>query len=281
MTPRRRQRPLLGTFVEIAACAEPSLADPAITRAFAGIENIHRLASFQDRESALSRLNLSGGEAVAVDPVLVRVLRLAAAMMRASVGLFDCTLAGALVRRGVLPDHGARIVRDGGTADDIEFLGAEVRLRNNIQVTLDGIAKGFAVDLAVRALKQHGVKAGWINAGGDMRAFGDVAVPVLLRMSNDRLVSAGDLCNAAIATSSVAARQDPRFPGTIVSMAGRVPEIRTFSIVAAHAWRADALTKVAALTPRAERAPLIRRLNGMLVQPKFQTSDDRLPEMVL
>jgi FAD:protein FMN transferase len=103
----------------------------------------------------------------------------------------------------------------------------------------------------------------------------------VLRMSDDRLVPAGDLCNAAIATSSVAARQDSRFPGTIVSTGGRVPEIGTFSIAAAQAWRADALTKVAALTPRAERSAVIRRLKGMLVQPKFQTSDDRLPEMVL
>ncbi|RDV24218.1 hypothetical protein DXV75_15440 [Alteromonas aestuariivivens] len=37
-------------------------------------------------------------------------------------------------------------------------------LRRPVLITLDGIAKGYAVDLGVRALKLAGIKAGWINA---------------------------------------------------------------------------------------------------------------------
>ena len=41
--------------------------------------------------------------------------------------------------------------------------------------------RAIAVDLAVSALLERGCAAGWVNAGGDLRAFGDVEVPVLLR----------------------------------------------------------------------------------------------------
>src|SRR5882672_11890295 len=36
---------------------------------------------------------------------------------------------------------------------------------------LDGIAKGFAVDRAVDALQSAGMRAGVVNAGGDLRVF--------------------------------------------------------------------------------------------------------------
>jgi thiamine biosynthesis lipoprotein len=267
MTGRRRQRPLLGTFVEIVTRADGPLADAAITKGFEVIAAIHELASFQDPDSQLSRLNRADGNAVALHPLLLRVLRLARGMTRASGGLFNCTLGGALIRKGVLPNHGARNVAEIGTSDDIEFSGAAVRLRNNVQVTLDGIAKGFAVDMAVRVMKRHGVKAGWINAGGDMRAFGDVSVPVMLRLLDDRLLPAGDLRNAAIATSRVAPKADERFPGIIVAAAGLAPELGIWSVMAAQAWRADALTKVAALSRPADREAVVRRLRGELVQP--------------
>jgi thiamine biosynthesis lipoprotein ApbE len=39
-------------------------------------------------------------------------------------------------------------------------------------VDLGGIAKGFAVDRAVKALKCAGLASGVVNAGGDLRVFG-------------------------------------------------------------------------------------------------------------
>jgi FAD:protein FMN transferase len=263
---RRRQRPLLGTFVEIATRAGGPLADAAITKAFEAIALIHGLASFQDPESELSRLNGAEGDAIALHPLLYRVLRLACAMTRTSGDLFNCTVGGALIGKGILPNHGRQDVREVGTSEDIELREGKARLRNRVQVTLDGIAKGFAVDAAVLVLKRHGISAGWINAGGDMRAFGDVTVPIVLRLLDNRLQPLSGLKNAALATSRVAATHDPRFPGMIAAYADRSPEIGTWSVVAAQAWRADALTKVAALAPPASRQALLARLRGRLVR---------------
>ena len=37
---------------------------------------------------------------------------------------------------------------------------------------LGGVAKGYAVDEAVRVLKEGGIRSGIVNAGGDLRSFG-------------------------------------------------------------------------------------------------------------
>src|SRR6266446_2955361 len=47
---------------------------------------------------------------------------------------------------------------------------------------LDGIAKGFAVDRAVECLRDAGVVAGVVNAGGDLRIFGDALEEIYVRL---------------------------------------------------------------------------------------------------
>jgi thiamine biosynthesis lipoprotein len=54
----RRARPLLGTFVEIAAGAGvPADQEAAVEAAFAAIANVHRLMSFHAADSDVGRLN--------------------------------------------------------------------------------------------------------------------------------------------------------------------------------------------------------------------------------
>jgi thiamine biosynthesis lipoprotein len=55
------------------------------------------------------------------------------------------------------------------------------KLADDVKLDLGGIGKGYAVDCAVQTLIDLGIEAGWVNAGGDLRSFGDVDVPVHLR----------------------------------------------------------------------------------------------------
>ena len=264
MAEKRRARPLLGTFVEIAVAGDTAEANKMIDAGFTVIETMHRLASFQDPGSELSKVNRAGGTEIEIHPLLARVLRLAAAMTRASGGLFNATLGGALVGRGVLPDHGFGEAAPFGSADDIEVKSNRARLKNCVLVTLDGIAKGFAVDLAIRALKHEGVPAGWINAGGDLRVFGDMEIPVHRRGEDGRTLQIGHLRDGAIATSEISREANPRFPGCIMEAGYGTPQAGVWSVVASTAWRADALTKVAALAPAAQRTEIITNLQGCL-----------------
>src|SRR3954463_15429713 len=106
---------------------------------------------------------------------------------------------------------------------------------------LDGIAKGFAVALAVEILEQRGA-AGCVNAGGDLRLFGDEFEDVHVRHRNS-LVRIGGVRDAAVATSASALLVDPR--------QGRVgAPVHGVTVVAADCMTADALTKPCMLEPR-------------------------------
>lgn len=263
----RRMRPTLGTYVEVGVEVGVEIGTPmsesathAIDAAFARIDEVQRSLSFHDPHSELSRLNAAGGQPVPLSWLALKVLRLARAMTRASQGLFNCTVGGALVARGALPDHGGEAPLQEGVADDIEIHAHHARLRRPVRITLDGIAKGFAVDLAVRELQRHGMNSGWVNAGGDLRAFGDCIVPV--RQRGESAARSG-LQNAALATSSASA--DPSFHAVIVDAQGCEVTAGAWSVMARRAWRADALTKVAALANATQRAALIEQLGGRLV----------------
>jgi len=262
-------RPALGTFVEIGI-APSKQSESAFGAAFRVIEEVHARLSFQDPTSELSCLNASAGEWVSLSPLALRVLRAARALTVASDGLFNCTVGGALVRRGVLPDHCAirggranELIERGG-ASDIEIASNAARLLRPVRVTLDGIAKGYAVDRAVSALRACGVAFGWVNAGGDLRVFGDLALPVWRRGLHGELEQLGELRDASLATSSVRADVDPSFPGTIV---GAASASGIWSVTARFAYLADALTKVAANAPSLHAAALVARLRGKIVMP--------------
>jgi FAD:protein FMN transferase len=174
-----------------------------------------------------------------------------------------------LVDRGALPDHGGPAALPCGRAQDIELGVTWAWLRRPVRLTLDGIAKGYAVDLAVDAMRAHGIRGGWINAGGDVRAFGDLTLALQRRELNGTLSPLGELHDAAAATSHVPlsdAAQCVDFPAYIVARnRNSAPTPGAWTVLARTAWRADALTKVAANTPSAICGDLIRRLGGCLI----------------
>ncbi|MFG6449805.1 FAD:protein FMN transferase [Roseateles sp. BYS180W] len=262
----RRMRPLMGCYIEVAIEARPD-PEAAFACAFASLARSAALWSFQDPQSLLTRLNT--GATVALDRDSERLLRLARALTRTSRGLFDCTVGGALVAAGRLPDHGGPAPLPRGRADDIEIRDGAARLARPIRLTLDGIAKGFAVDLAVEALRRHGVAAGLVNAGGDLRAFGSLEAPIDRRELDGRRTALGSLCGAAIASSRVEPGEHDRdaFPALVLGPTERPARPGIWTVLARRAWRADALTKVAACAPDGSRAELVAALGGLLVDP--------------
>lgn len=267
MTKLRRMRPALGTYVEIGI--DDAAGADAIDAAFATIAQIEALLSFHAPGSELTQLNRQPCKRVPLHATSLRVLRLARAVTRASGGTFNCTVGGAMVRSGALPDHGGPDMLDTGSHDDIELGGNWARLRRPVRITLDGIAKGYAVDAAVAALQRCGINAGWVNGGGDLRVFGDMTLPVHRRELDGRFTALGSLRQAALASSRGANAPDERHTSAMVSgMVGsqaRAPAAGVWSVLANTAWRADALTKVACFTAAEQRAAAVARLGGHLV----------------
>ncbi len=273
MASLKRMRPLLGTFVEICSKETSADAERAIASAFHVIEKLHVLLSFHEVTSDLTKLNQANGVELVVHSHTLRVIKLAKGMTIASGGLFNCTVGGAMVREQVLPDHGGINVAS-GVADDIQIYCNKIKLRKSVKITLDGIAKGYAVDCAIATLKRCGVTAGWVNAGGDLRVYGDIVLPVQRREHSGQYVVLGGMQNAALATSIITQHNNKidmtnenDFPGKIMSNLAE-PTIGTWSVMAHRAWRADALTKVACLAKASVREALIEQLGGVLVTPQ-------------
>src|ERR1700740_1024197 len=98
----RRARPLLGTFVEIGAVGANAIA--GIEAAFHEVETIHRLMSFHEPTSDVSRINRAvPGDVVPINRRTYEVLYRANMVSALSSGAFDVTVGGKLVEEGFLP----------------------------------------------------------------------------------------------------------------------------------------------------------------------------------
>jgi len=101
----RRARPLLGTFVEIAAVGQTfDAAEAAVEAAFSAVAAAHGLMSFHEADSDVSRLNRNAATgAVLVHDWTYQVLEAARDLHWRSGGVFDVAVAPALARLGLLP----------------------------------------------------------------------------------------------------------------------------------------------------------------------------------
>ncbi len=217
----RRARPALGTLLDIGVSAGGGDGHAAIDAAFAAVARVEAQLSRFDPASEIHRFNAAAaGACIAIGADTRRVLAAAAALRHASDGVFDVSLGS-----------GA----DGWRCDEagLHKLGAGARL------DLGGIGKGHAVDRAVAALQARGVSSGWVNAGGDLRAFGAVAVPIDVRdEATGGVRRFARLADGAFATSRLGARHA--------------------SVAAGQCLWADALTKIVIASGDASH-PLLAR----------------------
>ena len=225
-------------------------ADRGLEAAYAALLQVESLMHPRRSGSDLSRLNSAqAGERVSVHPWTSATLRLCSKLHALSNGLFDPALPGMGSITNVLP-----VDRH------------SVRLTRTTRLDLGGIAKGYAVDRAIQCMKAQGAYAGLVNAGGDLRVYGALAWPILLRKA-ELIGPELALSNQALAVSDPASMlRPPEHQGYYVpasSMAS--PALPYVAVQACCAALADGMTKVLMLAPAAQRSALLRRTRTRLV----------------
>jgi thiamine biosynthesis lipoprotein len=240
----QRVRAYFGTFVSIEAPGDDeALALAAIDEAFAAIHKVGRLLH-PSSGTDLRRLHEARiGEPVRVEPWTYEILSICRELNAASGGVFD----------PCLPERPGR-------ARDIELHGGtQVLKRADAALDLGGIAKGFAVDRAIEALRGLGAESGLVNAGGDLRAFGPARREVLLRLPSGRVVSQA-LADEAVAVSGPKSeRSPPEHRGFYQGDTREVVAGRWVAVMAPTATLADGLGKCAMLcAPEVAAALLVR-----------------------
>ena len=249
----RRCQPWLGTLVHIQAdFAREQHAVPAMDRAFVAVRLVHECMSLRRHDSDVARINTSAiGVAVKVDTSTADVLHMAKVIERETGGAFNvCCADPKRAERGAL-----------AAAGGIEITGRWVTRLAPVRIDLGGIAKGYAVDRAVAALQANGARSGVVNAGGDMRFFGDKPQPLTIHHPHAPAceVIVASMVNGAAATSYFGSRPDSLADGILVDgRSGQALRHGLVTVIAPDCMTADALTKVTALLGDAADAILHR-----------------------
>jgi thiamine biosynthesis lipoprotein len=263
----RRARPLLGTLVEIEVLAPhgESAAQDAIDAAYAEIAEVGRRMSVHDPASELSELNRAASRhPVALSEQTAHVLAAALRFAAASAGAFDPTVAGRLQALGGLPVHGADVIDPRARWSDVRLLGdGRVRFRRPLHIDLGGIAKGYAVDRALAALRRAGISRAIVNAGGDLALYGRSPQAIHLRdPASGRPARALALRAGAVASSAATFSRRERNGRTVsdlIEPSSGAPLVSDagVSILARDCLTADALTKVVLFAPSAITARML------------------------
>jgi FAD:protein FMN transferase len=250
-----------GTTLWLRA-AHPDLAalNRGLDEVVTSIREIETQMSLFDETSEIRRLNRTGALS---NPGkhLVTALSLSKSVAKASNGVFDPTVqsfwplwvntkATGRIPTNVAIDQARSLVDWRGIA----ITENEIRFdRPSMQITLNGIAQGYAADYARDILRGHGIKNALINTG-EWSVLGQaqpnkpwtlgVADPHHLNKVLASLVSDGDSI-ATSADNTTVFTSDRRFHHVLDPRTGMSPpHMSMVTVIAPSCALADALTKV-------------------------------------
>ncbi len=177
-------RLLMGTFGRVVAIASSErAAQVCIEAAFEVQDRIESLMSYHREDSELNQVNRYAAQRpVPVNPMTFEVLQQAVRFSKLSEGAFDVTV-GPLVDLWRAAGQANQSPTEEALAQARRKVGFEKLILDDramtvrfaeegMRIDLGGIAKGYAVDKAVQAMKNKGALGGMVDLGGNIGCFG-------------------------------------------------------------------------------------------------------------
>lgn len=281
----------MGTVVTMQTiCPDDSadrmrLRDDALARATVWFREVEQCCNRFDESSELRRLCSHSNTPVTVSELLFECLHFAVAVAAASNGAFDPTVGARMEQRGFDRDYrtGARIehsLRDSrATYKDIELHEPTrtVTLRKPLQLDLGAVAKGLAIDLAVREL--HELADFMIDAGGDLYLSGLNAerLPWTVGVRHPRVtgefIHTLQVSDTAVCTSGDYERVANDATGHILNATRDEPAsaLASVTVIAPSAMVADALATAAFALGPSDGLTFLeeQQLTALLVTPQL------------
>ncbi len=167
---------LMGTTVEVVSC------DRQASRiVFEEIQRIENLLSKYKDDSEVALLNKKGE--LPVSPETFYIIKKSKEFWQLSGGAFDVTVVPLMDLWG-FTQQSYRIPSDDEIKEALRYVGSDKIIFNDknnvvkfkvlgVKIDLGAIGKGFAVDCAVKKLKERGIKSCLVNAGGHIYCLGD------------------------------------------------------------------------------------------------------------
>ena len=179
---------VFGTLIEITlAGVDRQQAENLFIELESDFQRWHtQWTPWQDSDLRRSNSALQAGEEILLPASIAPLISRSQALYEKSDGLFNPAI-GKLIRLwrfhqfdqpGIHPPPAARIaelVKAGPRITDIHIDGQRAHSSNaDVDMNFGAFAKGYAIDLAMRKLRQRGVHNAVINAGGDLSVIGAV-----------------------------------------------------------------------------------------------------------
>lgn len=263
---------LMGTFVEVISAQKE-----AAGIVFTEIRRVENLLSKYKPESEISRLNRLGE--LKVSPDTYYVLKKSKEFFEASAGAFDISV-GPLVDIWGFTDKEYSLPKEQEVKLALSLVGSDKIIfneENNVvkftipgmKLDLGAIAKGFALDCAVKRLRQNQVKSCLINAGGQVCALGDkLGVPWEIVIQNPRgrdFSGTLKLKDSSVATSGdyqqYFVRDGRRYAHILDPRTGRPAQsgVISVTVIAKDGLTADALATAMFVLGKEKGAALLKQ----------------------
>jgi thiamine biosynthesis lipoprotein len=181
---------VMGTTMKVEAVSRSLSKDElnkAALDAIKAVKRVDALMSTWRDDSEISRLNRAEpGQWVELSPETYEVLVVAIDVAKTTGGAFDITVEALVDLWGFGPKS-PPVPTDVPTDEAIEAAKAitgfehividannkrAARDAEGVEVDLGGIAKGYAVDVAIQTLRKHGVEDALVEIGGETAAIG-------------------------------------------------------------------------------------------------------------
>jgi len=168
-------RVLMGTFWEVVSADKKAAAI-----VFSEVSRIEQLLSKYIETSEISRLNRLGK--LKVSPDTFYVIKRSKEFWQQTCGAFDITV-GPLIELWGFKNHKYTVPADRKIGSVLKLIGSDKIILDEkdqvvefkvpgMKIDLGGIAKGYALDQAVKKLKENKINSCLINAGGQVYALG-------------------------------------------------------------------------------------------------------------
>ena len=284
-------------FEVIALDSDSTRAHQAIALAYREIDRIEKLISSWQATSQTTRINESAGiSPVVVDEELYNLIYRCLKISRLTQGAYDISFAG---MGNIWEFNGQELAE---FPDSAQVAGAS-SLVNYKEIVLDrdqlsvyltkpgmkigfgSIGKGYAANRAMEKMKQHGIRSGMINAGGDLISWGkninheawsvgianpdqDQGIAGWLALEDVALVTSGDY-------EKFFTYHQQRY-GHIIDPRTGYPAmgIKSVSVICPDAELADALATAVYVLGETEGLQLLNQLTG--VEGLIITSDNQM-----
>jgi FAD:protein FMN transferase len=291
---------LMGTVVTIHVVGnlqgqqQTAYGEAIVERAFDWFRLIEQCCTRFDAQSELMQLTTQVGAPVPVSAILYEAVQFALAVAEESGGAFDPTVGHAMETLGFDREY-----RTGKTIRTAIEPGCTVSYRDvrldpdrktitllrPLILDLGAVAKGLAIDLAVRELQPFENFA--VDAGGDLYLGGcsptgePWSIGIRHPRRNNELIYSVTVSNRAVCTSGDYERQSPTEDKGHHILDPRIGEtandVASVTVVASTAMLADALATAAFVLGPIEGIRLFERLgvDGLIVTPTLEQYSTR------